>query len=158
MPAALVPRLAVLDELPTRTSGKVDRDALPWPLPTRHEPAAALAGTSARIAEIWAEVLGAEVTSPADEFFDAGGGSLSAAQVVSRLRETHPEVTVGDIYSQPTVAALAAHLEGCAMGTTVTRSGIGHGAPRCAAAASSPSCSRWCACGHWPRCAGSPGS
>ena len=33
LPAALVPRLAVVDELPTRTSGKVDRDALPWPLP-----------------------------------------------------------------------------------------------------------------------------
>ena len=34
LPAALVPLLAVVDELPTRTSGKVDRDALPWPLPT----------------------------------------------------------------------------------------------------------------------------
>ena len=33
LPAALVPRLAVVDSLPTRTSGKVDRDTLPWPLP-----------------------------------------------------------------------------------------------------------------------------
>ena len=33
LPAALVPRLAVVDDLPTRTSGKIDRDALPWPLP-----------------------------------------------------------------------------------------------------------------------------
>ena len=33
LPAPLVPLLAVVDELPTRTSGKVDRDALPWPLP-----------------------------------------------------------------------------------------------------------------------------
>ena len=33
MPAALVPRLAVVDTLPTRTSGKIDLDALPWPLP-----------------------------------------------------------------------------------------------------------------------------
>ena len=33
LPAALVPLLAVVDGLPTRTSGKVDRDALPWPLP-----------------------------------------------------------------------------------------------------------------------------
>ena len=33
LPAALVPLLAVVDELPTRTSGKVDRAALPWPLP-----------------------------------------------------------------------------------------------------------------------------
>ena len=37
LPAALVPRLAVVDELPTRTSGKVDRDALPWPLAGRRE-------------------------------------------------------------------------------------------------------------------------
>ena len=34
LPAALVPLLAVVDDLPTRTSGKVDRDALPWPLAT----------------------------------------------------------------------------------------------------------------------------
>ncbi len=33
LPAALVPLLAIVDTLPTRTSGKVDRDALPWPLP-----------------------------------------------------------------------------------------------------------------------------
>lgn len=33
LPAALVPRLAVVETLPTKTSGKVDRDALPWPLP-----------------------------------------------------------------------------------------------------------------------------
>ncbi|CQD23423.1 non-ribosomal peptide synthetase [Mycolicibacterium conceptionense] len=33
LPAALVPRLVLLDELPTRTSGKVDRNALPWPPP-----------------------------------------------------------------------------------------------------------------------------
>ncbi len=32
LPAALVPRLAVVDHLPTRTSGKIDRAALPWPL------------------------------------------------------------------------------------------------------------------------------
>ena len=35
MPAALVPRLAEVPSLPTRTSGKIDRDALPWPLATR---------------------------------------------------------------------------------------------------------------------------
>ena len=35
MPAALVPRLAGVDDLPTRTSGKIDRDALPWPVAVR---------------------------------------------------------------------------------------------------------------------------
>ena len=120
MPAALVPRLAVVDELPTRTSGKIDRDALPWPLPHRGTPSAALSGTSAWIAEIWAEVLGAEVTSGADDFFDFGGGSLTAAQVVSRLRQKHPELAVGDVYAHSTVAALAAHLD--EMGTSTITS------------------------------------
>uniref|UniRef100_UPI000AF70436 non-ribosomal peptide synthetase n=1 Tax=Nocardioides jensenii TaxID=1843 RepID=UPI000AF70436 len=111
MPAALVPRLAVVDELPTRTSGKVDRDALPWPLPKTTAGPAALSGTGAWIAEIWADVLGAEVTSTKDDFFDFGGGSLTAAQVVGRLREKHPEVAVGDLYANPTVGTLAATLD-----------------------------------------------
>jgi non-ribosomal peptide synthetase-like protein len=110
MPAALVPRLTVLDALPTRTSGKVDRDALPWPLP-KSAVATALDGLHAWIAEIWADVLGAEVISVKDDFFDFGGGSLTAAQVVSRLRERYPEIAVGDLYENPTVATLAAALE-----------------------------------------------
>jgi len=120
VPEALVPRLAVVDELPTRTSGKIDRDALPWPLPRRGEPSGALSGTAAWIAEIWGEVLGAEATSGKDDFFDFGGGSLTAAQVVSRLREKHAELAVGDIYAHSTLAGLAAHLE--AMGTSTVAS------------------------------------
>jgi non-ribosomal peptide synthetase-like protein len=110
LPAALVPRLAVVESLPTRTSGKVDRDALPWPLP-KVKGESGLHGTHAWIAEIWHDVLGADVTSPKDDFFDFGGGSLTAAQVVSRLRERYPEVVVGDLYENPSVGSLAAALE-----------------------------------------------
>jgi non-ribosomal peptide synthetase-like protein len=110
LPAALVPRLAVVDSLPTRTSGKVDRDALPWPLP-KADVTRDLHGVPAWIAEIWQDVLGAEVTSLKDDFFDFGGGSLTAAQVVGRLRERYPDVAVGDLYANPKVGALAATLE-----------------------------------------------
>ncbi|MGY5765663.1 Pls/PosA family non-ribosomal peptide synthetase [Brachybacterium sp. DNPG3] len=127
MPAALVPRLAVVDELPTRTSGKVDRDALPWPLPRSSgadgSDGSALQGTAAWIAEIWADVLGAQVTSGREDFFDLGGGSLTAAQVVGRLREQHPEVAVADVYTHSTVDALAAAVDAmAATGGTITRS------------------------------------
>lgn len=116
MPAALVPRLAVVDSLPTKTSGKIDRDALPWPLDKSSSTVAAeLDGTAAWIAEIWLEVIGAAVTDDTNDFFDLGGGSLTAAQVVARLRERFPEVTVGDVYECPTVRGLATMLDDMAL-------------------------------------------
>lgn len=122
MPAALVPRLAVVDTLPTRTSGKVDRDALPWPLPSAEGGVSAegLTDTETWIAELWLEVLGAEVRSARDDFFDLGGGSLTAAQIVGRLRERFPDVAIGDVYEQPTVQALAAYLDTLSAGVAAT--------------------------------------
>jgi non-ribosomal peptide synthetase-like protein len=114
MPAALVPRLAEVPSLPTRTSGKIDRDALPWPLATsraENERALDLHGTAAWVAELWLDVVGAVVTDESDDFFDLGGGSLTAAQMVSRLRARYPEVTVADLYENPTVRGLATMLE-----------------------------------------------
>ena len=110
LPAALVPRLAVIEVLPTRTSGKVDRDALPWPLPKTGPEPTGLSEVQQWLAQIWADVLGADVTSPADDFFAFGGGSLTAAQVVSRIRERYPETVVADVYQNPSIAALAAAL------------------------------------------------
>ena len=120
MPAALVPRLAPVDSLPTKTSGKVDRDALPWPLPhTEGSPGPArLEGTARWVQELWMEVLGADVTDPDDDFFDLGGGSLTAAQLVARLRARYPEITVADIYDSPTVGGLSASLEAMASPTS----------------------------------------
>ncbi|MFE3292134.1 Pls/PosA family non-ribosomal peptide synthetase [Rhodococcus sp. NPDC059234] len=115
LPAALVPRLALLAELPTRTSGKVDRAALPWPLPgTGSEDAATAAGldgTAAWVAGLWASILGAQITGPADDFFAAGGGSLAAAQLVTALRERFPEVTVAQLYDHPRLGSLADFLD-----------------------------------------------
>ncbi len=114
MPAALVPRLAEVPVLPTQTSGKVDRNALPWPLAAAEAEArepARLEGTAAWIAELWLDVLGAVVVGAKDDFFDLGGGSLTAAQMVSRLRTRYPEVTVADLYEHPTVGTLADMLE-----------------------------------------------
>ncbi len=56
-------------------------------------------------------MIGAAVTSSHDNFFDLGGGSLTAAQIVSRLRARYPEVTVADLYENPTVASLSRALQ-----------------------------------------------
>ncbi|MFE4632049.1 Pls/PosA family non-ribosomal peptide synthetase [Streptomyces sp. NPDC056773] len=113
LPAALVPLLAPVEELPTRTSGKVDRAALPWPLPELETggPAEQLYGTEAWLAEQWGETLGVAVTGAADDFFAIGGNSLAAAQLTTRLRTRYPSAAVLDIYQQPTLRKLARHLE-----------------------------------------------
>jgi non-ribosomal peptide synthetase-like protein len=119
LPAALVPLLAVVDDLPTRTSGKVDRDALPWPLTSTLasanglDPVAAglLTPTEGWLAEGWAEILGVPVTDPKADFFSHGGGSLTAAQLVARIRTRHPQVSVNDLYLHPKLGSLAARLD-----------------------------------------------
>lgn len=113
LPAPLVPRLALVDELPTRTSGKVDRDALPWPLPEtgRADAEDGLSETGRWVAGLWDAILGAEVTGPDADFFDLGGGSLAAAQLVTALRERHPGIAVADLYDHPRLGALVDFLE-----------------------------------------------
>lgn len=114
MPAALVPRLAVVETLPTRTSGKIDRDALPWPLPQRAgsgQVTADLASTPAWVGHVWEQILGSPPGGPDEDFFDVGGGSLAAAQLVTLLRERFPEVTIADVYTNPTPAGLTPFLD-----------------------------------------------
>ena len=119
MPAAMVPRLARVEELPSKTSGKIDRDALPWPLPAPEaRSAVVLEGTAGWLGELLSDLLGAVVERPADDFFELGGGSLTAAQLVGRLRARFPEVTVADVYEHPTVADLAASLDAMAAPTS----------------------------------------
>ncbi|MFH8499285.1 Pls/PosA family non-ribosomal peptide synthetase [Streptomyces coeruleorubidus] len=118
LPAALVPLLAPVDELPTRTSGKVDRNALPWPLEglVSGGPAEELYGTEAWLAEQWGEVLGIPVGSASDDFFAIGGSSLAAAQLTTKLRTRYPSAAVLDLYQHPTLRKLARHLEESAQG------------------------------------------
>lgn len=113
LPAALVPRLVLVDELPTRTSGKVDRNALPWPVEgtggDQDDPD--LGGTTGWLAGLWRDVLAAQIEGPEADFFALGGGSLSAAQLVAALRARYPQVTVADLYDHPRLGSLAGYLD-----------------------------------------------
>jgi non-ribosomal peptide synthetase-like protein len=112
LPAALVPRLVLVDELPTRTSGKVDRDALPWPVDGGSgatDPD--MGGTMGWLAGLWRDVLAAPVDGPEADFINLGGGSLSAAQLVAALRGRYPQVTVADLYDHPRLGSLAGYLD-----------------------------------------------
>ncbi|MBM2614934.1 amino acid adenylation domain-containing protein [Actinoplanes sp. LDG1-06] len=118
LPAALVPLLAVVEGLPTRTSGKVDRAALPWPLSTGGAGADELTATEAWLAGGWEEILGVRPSEAGADFFSSGGSSLNAAQLVAWIRREHPQVSVADVYQQPRLSQMAAKLD--ALGTTAT--------------------------------------
>ena len=113
LPSALIPRLVLVDELPTRTSGKVDRNALPWPLPWSGDDQTPgdLNSTEAWVADRWTAVLGVSITDAETDFFSKGGGSLAAAQLVTALRERFPTVTVADLYDHPRLGSLAQMLD-----------------------------------------------
>lgn len=111
LPAALVPRLVMVDALPTRMSGKVDRHALPWPVESDDEAGPKLGGTVGWLAELWRDVLGAPVDGPQSDFFALGGGSLSAAQLIAALRHRYPQMTVAELYDHPRLGSLAGYLD-----------------------------------------------
>ena len=110
-PAVLVPaHIAVLDALPVTHHGKVGRAALPAFVPGAGRRASRAARTreEAQLAALYAGVLGLERVSPHDSFFDLGGHSLSAIQLVSKIGEAfHVDVELDEVYEFLTVEALA---------------------------------------------------
>ena len=113
LPDYMVPSVLMeLEVLPLTSSGKVDRKALPAPGAERPELGVAFVAprnaVEELLASIWADVLGVERVGIHDNFFDLGGHSLLANQLVSRLRAAlGQEISLRDIFNQPTVAGLA---------------------------------------------------
>jgi acetyltransferase-like isoleucine patch superfamily enzyme len=113
MPAAFVQ----LGEFPLTQNGKVDRKALPKPDRVSSD-AASLSdpprGELERsIAAVWREALGVEQVERTDDFFELGGHSLTIQRVRTLLQErTGRSVSTLDLFQAPTIATLAARLEG----------------------------------------------
>jgi amino acid adenylation domain-containing protein len=117
LPAYMVPSTFVtLETLPLTPSGKVDRRALPPPEGVRPDLKAAYAPPRTPVeevlAELWARSLGVERVGVHDDFFDLGGHSLIATQLVSQVRRAFEvEIPLRELFEAPTVADLAERVE-----------------------------------------------
>src|SRR5207247_673075 len=64
------------------------------------------------VAAIWREVLGRERVGAHDSFFDLGGHSLSATQVLARIQDAFQvQIPLRRVFEAPTIAGLAASIE-----------------------------------------------
>jgi amino acid adenylation domain-containing protein len=117
LPAYMLPSAYVfLDALPLMPNGKIERRALPALDQARLTLAEAYVSPRTPVEEvvagIWSSVLRVEHVGMHDNFFDVGGHSLLAMQVIARLRDAlHVEVPVRALFDAPTVAGLTQHLE-----------------------------------------------
>jgi amino acid adenylation domain-containing protein len=112
LPDYMVPAAFVIqDAFPLTPSGKIDRRALPAPDLT-----AALAETYVAprtpleedLVAMWANVLKVERVGIHDNFFDLGGHSLIATQLIARVRaEFQVDLPLRRLFETPTIAGLA---------------------------------------------------
>ncbi|RMF98834.1 MAG: amino acid adenylation domain-containing protein, partial [Gammaproteobacteria bacterium] len=128
LPIAAVPeRIVQLERLPLLPNGKLDRASLTVP---EDAPVAgrALTRLERSLAQLWSELLGRPVDRPDADFFQLGGQSLLATRMLAALQERFAvQITARDFFTDPTLAGLAAAVDGArnAAVSAPTRNGRG---------------------------------
>ncbi|WP_282082592.1 non-ribosomal peptide synthetase [Streptomyces tendae] len=119
LPGYMIPEVFVaVDAFPTTRAGKVERSALPAPRgvrPALEQPyVEPRDDTERRLARLWEAALDVDRVGVHDDFFELGGTSLRMVGVRARLTKLFPgrEIPLTDLVLRPTVAGLAALLEG----------------------------------------------
>ena len=117
VPEYMIPvAFVLLDQFPLSPNGKVERSALPAPDYEQNELTASYVAprtaTEDLLVGIWCEVLGLEQVGVLNNFFAIGGHSLSATQVMARLRKKlQIDLPLHVLFEYPTIAALAEQVE-----------------------------------------------
>ena len=117
VPEHLIPQSWVfLAALPLGVGGKLDRDALPAPGAARPRLAglrvAPRSDAEHAVSGLWTEVLGLESLGVEDNFFDLGGDSIAAVQMITRLqRWLNAGVPLAALFEAPSIAGLARYVE-----------------------------------------------
>ncbi len=112
LPDYMVPaQLMFLARMPLNPNGKLDRQALPKPDASQSQQAfvAPVTALEQQVAAVWAKILGAERVGLTDHFFEMGGHSLLAMQVISQLRQLlGRDVPLRSLFEQPRLQGFVA--------------------------------------------------
>ncbi|MBA54635.1 MAG: hypothetical protein CMK89_09285 [Pseudomonadales bacterium] len=115
LPEYMVPSLFIaVDSIPLTRNGKVDKRRLPNPDDhwVAKEYVAPRSETEREIADIWQAVLKVDQISVVDNFFDVGGHSLLAVQIVSRVKEKYQiEFSMRRLMEIASIEGMASYVE-----------------------------------------------
>lgn len=117
LPPYMIPAYIVrLDEMPLTPNGKIFRGGLPNPAERRPEMNAAYVAPQSQmekaLATFWSQTLKVQRVGIHDNFFDLGGASIPAVQVVARISERYRvDFPVRSFFEHPTVHEQSAILE-----------------------------------------------
>jgi len=117
VPEYMIPAAFIrLDVIPQTPNGKADRLRLPAPTADRPDLGNVFVAPATyverELSRIWSRVLAIEGIGVADDFFELGGDSLTAARVAERVRKAFgTELPFTAIYEASTVAQLAKIVE-----------------------------------------------
>ncbi|MCK4258405.1 MAG: amino acid adenylation domain-containing protein [Halanaerobiales bacterium] len=110
LPEYMIPSyFTILNKIPKLINGKINRLALPEPssdIKLGVEYRAPRNAVEEKLVEIWKEVLGLKKVGIDDSFFDLGGDSIKAIQVIARSNQQKFNISVRDMLKQQTIANL----------------------------------------------------
>ncbi|MGM9979487.1 MAG: amino acid adenylation domain-containing protein [Clostridium sp.] len=110
LPQYMIPTFFIkIPKIPVNSNGKVDYKVLPSPInkivdekifvPVQGE-------IENKIHQVWSELLNITSISATENFFDIGGNSINAIQIVAKLQVEY-DINVNDIFEHQTIRELA---------------------------------------------------
>ncbi|MBL6449163.1 amino acid adenylation domain-containing protein [Fulvivirga sp. 29W222] len=111
LPDYMVPQhILIIDSFPLTSNGKINRRLLPDPdkptelsgyITPRNE-------TEKQLSKIWQSILGLQKVGVNENFFDIGGHSLKATQLISQVqKEMDVDLSIREVFTYPTIMELA---------------------------------------------------
>ena len=112
LPNHMVPAdFVLLDELPLNVNGKLDRARLPAPQRNVAKSTAPRIAMEWQMLRLWQSMLNHDDLGITDDFFSAGGNSLTAIRLMMRVRQAFGiDLPLSALFEAPTVERLTARL------------------------------------------------
>ena len=133
LPAFMVPSAVVpVEEIPIGPTGKIDAAQLPA-AGSEAEPSESVGETEAKVIALFEEILGVSGVGRSDDFFDLGGHSIRAVELIALIeKRLGKRMGVMEMMEGPTPAEIAARIDAGDVGVLERRlvaMAPGHGIP-----------------------------